>query len=790
MTLVKAHNILMPFSDLAEHLTIDHQMKAQLSLIARCPSFSNQESHPISFLAALMLLALIALPSPAANVASDSGCNDTIANNNNGGFGFDAWTNVSINSAGGLYTTTDTSLGSNGCPTAWGIYTGTSTGTTSMQRPLANYAALSVGQTIMVDMHNGGIQTAGGGSEGMTLFNSASNILWQLYFIGGQNSWTTNANGGAGTTTIPYAGSSGACRVFFTLTSATTWSLTAQVPIGGTNYGPFTGTLLNPAGGQSIAMLGFFTTDIGSGNNIQVNNLGVGYDTPTISAQPAATTTTSYGANTSAMTVTGASTDASTVGYAWRKRGSGWGNAWTFDNTAGSGAGSVFLASSPEIDTGGQAWGLQQTANTSATDAIRPLPSTLNANQTVSLDMDNKSIGVNGSVGFGLQDSSGNNGFEFYFAGGSANYSIGDYSGTARNTAVPFTSTGLHLDFTLTSATNYTLRIKRLSNGSTIVLTGSVTNHSLSHIRFFDFESGGGNNAYFNNLAVAGADDNAGNYSGSWSGDKGQKPLADGLTATGSTNSGSATASFTIQNAQVADNASYDCAVMSGQGLTVLSSATALTASKATPVLTAPAAGSITYGQTLASASLTGGTATNSNNSASVAGTFAFTPPGTAPGAGTAGQNITFTPTDTTDYNTATTSANVTVGKATPMLTAPTASAITYGQTLASSHLDRRRGDQLQQQRLRRQALLCLHVARHCAGSRHCQPECHVHAGRRDRLHYHPDHHDRDRKRNPHFHFAGLIEKPIRLQGQCYVYREFACRRHRPGYVSDQWRGI
>ena len=49
---------------------------------------------------------------------------------------------------------------------------------------------------------------------------------------------------------------------------------------------------------------------------------------------------------------------------------------------------------------------------------------------------------------------------------------------------------------------------------------------------------------------------------------------------------------------------------------------------------------------------------------------------------------MTFTPTDTTDYNPVRGSVNVTVNKATPTVTAwPTASAITYGQTLASSTL-------------------------------------------------------------------------------------------------------
>ena len=76
---------------------------------------------------------------------------------------------------------------------------------------------------------------------------------------------------------------------------------------------------------------------------------------------------------------------------------------------------------------------------------------------------------------------------------------------------------------------------------------------------------------------------------------------------------------------------------------------------KATPIISAaPAASAINYGQTLASSELTGGTG-------SVAGTFAFTTPSTAPNAGTASQNVTFTPTDGSNYNTASTTVSVTV---------------------------------------------------------------------------------------------------------------------------------
>jgi len=113
-----------------------------------------------------------------------------------------------------------------------------------------------------------------------------------------------------------------------------------------------------------------------------------------------------------------------------------------------------------------------------------------------------------------------------------------------------------------------------------------------------------------------------------------------------------------------------------------------LTVNKQTPTLKFPTATPITYGQTLASSTLSGGAATNEVNNASVAGAFAFTMPTTMPASGTSGQSVTFTPADTTNYNPVTFSVNVTViGAPTGVSSAPAATAIIYGQTLASSTL-------------------------------------------------------------------------------------------------------
>jgi hypothetical protein len=72
-------------------------------------------------------------------------------------------------------------------------------------------------------------------------------------------------------------------------------------------------------------------------------------------------------------------------------------------------------------------------------------------------------------------------------------------------------------------------------------------------------------------------------------------------------------------------------------------------------VTTWPAASAITYGQSLANSTLSGGAATP-------AGSFAFTSPAFVPPVGTAAQSVTYTPTDTGNYNTATHTVSVTVG--------------------------------------------------------------------------------------------------------------------------------
>jgi uncharacterized delta-60 repeat protein len=107
-----------------------------------------------------------------------------------------------------------------------------------------------------------------------------------------------------------------------------------------------------------------------------------------------------------------------------------------------------------------------------------------------------------------------------------------------------------------------------------------------------------------------------------------------------------------------------------------------ITIAKATPVVTWANPADITYGTRLDAAQL--------NATASVPGTFAYTPtPGSMLNAG-AGQTlaVTFTPTDTVNYTTQTAITAITVAKAAPVVKWANPADITYGTRLADAQLN------------------------------------------------------------------------------------------------------
>lgn len=94
----------------------------------------------------------------------------------------------------------------------------------------------------------------------------------------------------------------------------------------------------------------------------------------------------------------------------------------------------------------------------------------------------------------------------------------------------------------------------------------------------------------------------------------------------------------------------------------------------------------ITYGTALSSVQLN---ATASYGGSAVPGTFAYTPAaGTVLSAGTQSLSVTFTPSDTTTYKSATATNSITVSKATPVVIWNTPAAINAGTALSSTQLN------------------------------------------------------------------------------------------------------
>jgi hypothetical protein len=143
-----------------------------------------------------------------------------------------------------------------------------------------------------------------------------------------------------------------------------------------------------------------------------------------------------------------------------------------------------------------------------------------------------------------------------------------------------------------------------------------------------------------------------------------------GTTATFTTSS--LTAGSHAITALWAGNSSYGAAT---------SGALTQMVNKATPPVNWNTPAAITYGTAL--------TSLQQDATSTVAGMFAYSPAaGTVLVSGSQTLSVTFTPTDTTDYNTATSTVAVTVNKATPTVTWAAPGAITSGTALSSTQLD------------------------------------------------------------------------------------------------------
>jgi alpha-amylase len=214
-----------------------------------------------------------------------------------------------------------------------------------------------------------------------------------------------------------------------------------------------------------------------------------------------------FTAATTASTVTTLAEDKASNYDSWTdgsSAGTGFG-AWSISTTANS-AGFFKSGDNNSPDIGNPAFGLW--ANNDATvSATRPLTTAMAAGHTLSLTFENGDIAGGKSAGVALEDASGNTVWQFYFSGGTNNYY---YGADSTYSDIGFTSAGLDISFTLTSATAYTAKISP-RGGSATTLTGTISG-TIARIRFWNYSAGNDEicNVYFNNLKQTAATSGAG----------------------------------------------------------------------------------------------------------------------------------------------------------------------------------------------------------------------------------------------------------------------------------------
>jgi hypothetical protein len=128
------------------------------------------------------------------------------------------------------------------------------------------------------------------------------------------------------------------------------------------------------------------------------------------------------------------------------------------------------------------------------------------------------------------------------------------------------------------------------------------------------------------------------------------------------------------------DIANYDWTGITGwhAATSTVKRTVSVSVGKADPTVTWPTAAAVTYGAALSTSALSGGVG---------AGTFAWKDGSIIPTVTNGGHEVTFTPADTVNFNSLTEKVAITVIKADPAVTFPTAAAITYGAALSTSTL-------------------------------------------------------------------------------------------------------
>ena len=281
------------------------------------------------------------------------------------------------------------------------------------------------------------------------------------------------------------------------------------------SWSPSTGlndaTLANPTASPTSTTPYTVTVTDSFGCTTATSSMTVGVNVaPSISSQPANTTVCSGSTATFSVTASG-----SGLSYSWADNNNGgWGSAWTTN-----GGGSTFLGDSTANDSGGPCTSFSPVkgdinspnsgfALGMAGGAVATRTIALAVGQVVSIDFDNGNVIDSGSnVGFSLQTAGGAaNVLQFYaVGGGTGTYQRWDDVGLQQDTLVPLQTTGVRVQFVLTSATTYSL-IVTPCGGTAATFAGTYSGATIAQLQLFNQNTGNSvaENIYFNNFLVGG----------------------------------------------------------------------------------------------------------------------------------------------------------------------------------------------------------------------------------------------------------------------------------------------
>ncbi len=177
--------------------------------------------------------------------------------------------------------------------------------------------------------------------------------------------------------------------------------------------------------------------------------------------------------------------------------GYGWGSSWTLNSSGPSG---TFSA--------GTALTLQASTGTNA-QAVRSFGGALGIGQTFSMDYYSGTLEMGSVAGFKLENASGSLLFEFDCYGGfTPSYTMTDDDGPGWKSANK-TTQGIHIEFTLTGASSYTIAVNQIGSTTVISRSGNLiaaaggTEISQFHLFFNgNAPSTTSNQQSFNNFAV------------------------------------------------------------------------------------------------------------------------------------------------------------------------------------------------------------------------------------------------------------------------------------------------